>query len=205
MTNPSSVPETDPIVRLEQEVSRLAAELRRTERSLGGFQWALALLVLGGVAAVVLIRNGVIDLKQVLNQPAVALKVESKGFDFFNRSDKRVLLVEDDKFGYPSLVLLDADLRYRMGVTIAPDAPGGAPEVALYDNTGTRAQYRIGKDGEALIQLLGERKKGGIILRTTRDGKPSLTMLDPDGKVLFHQPEGASLPPDPSLPQGGRR
>src|SRR4051812_44292828 len=99
MTSPSILPDSDPLARLEQDVSRLSDSLKRAERNVGALQWTLSLLIIGGVAAVILVRNGVIDLKQVLNQQAIASKVESKGFDFYNRNGKRVMLVEDDKFG----------------------------------------------------------------------------------------------------------
>jgi len=194
MAEPSSVGDYDRIARLEQELSHVSDVLKRTERSLGGLQWALALLVLGVIAAGILVRNGVIDINQVFNRPAINPKVGSKGFDFFNRNDKRVLLVEDDKFGYPDLIFLDLDLNYKMGITMTPDTEKGAPEIALYGKGGARAQYRLGKNGESLVRLLGEDKKGEILMQVTRDGVPSLTMKDVNGKVLFHAPEGSPIP-----------
>lgn len=194
MTSPSNVPDSDPLVRLEQELARVSAALKRTERSLGGFQWALALLVIGGVAAVILVRKGVLDLKQVLNQPAIAAKVESKGFDFYNRYGKRVMFLEDDKFGLPRLVVFDDEVHPRLGITLSPGKDGGATEIVLIDGQAIRAQYRLGENSEAMIRLFGEQKKGEVLLQVTRDGKPSLTMTDASGKVLFHAPEGIPIP-----------
>jgi hypothetical protein len=181
------------------------AELSKTQRSLGAVQWILSLLVVAAIAAVVLVRNGTIDPKQVFNQPELASKVQSKGYDFINRNGKRVLLVEDDKFGYPDLIFLDNTLNYRMGITMAPDADGGAPEIALYDSTGTRAQFRTGRENEAFVRLLGQHEKGGILMSVSRDGKPSLTLTDNTGKVLFHVPEGTKPPEDSSQRSEGRR
>lgn len=197
MSQPSPSPAPDREARLEQEVARLAKALKQAERNVGTLQWLFSLLIIAGVAAVILVRNGVIDLKKVFNQAEIPKTVQSKGFDLYNRNGKRVMLAEDDKFGYPSLVFLDVDLNYKMGITITPDTEGGAPEFALYDRTGTRAQYRMGKEGEALIRLLGEQKKGGIVMKVARDGSPSLTMTDASGKVLFHVPEGSPLPVEP--------
>jgi hypothetical protein len=194
MSNPSSVPDSDPIVRLERELSRVSDALKRTERSLGGFQWAFALLVIGGVAAVILMRNGVIDLKQVLNQPAIAAKVESKGFDFYNRFGKRVMFLEDDKFGLPRLVAFDDEVHPRLGITLSPGKDGGATEIVLIDGQAIRAQYRLGNGGEAMVRLFGNQKKGEILMQVTRDGRPSLTMTDASGKILFHAPENVSDP-----------
>lgn len=205
MTNPSNVPDSDPLVRLEQELSRVSDALRRTERSLGGFQWALSLLVIGGIAAVVLVRKGVIDLKQVFNLPAITSKVESKGFDFYNRYGKRVMFLEDDKFGLPRLVAFDDEVHPRLGITMAPDKDGGATEIVLIDGQAIRAQYRLGNSGEAMVRLFGDQKKGEILMQVTRDGRPSLTMTDASGKVLFHAPEGTPIPAQPTNPSSMRR
>lgn len=205
MTSPSNVPDSDPLVRLEQELARVSAALKRTERSLGGFQWALALLVIGGVAAVILVRKGVLDLKQVLNQPAIAAKVESKGFDFYNRYGKRVMFLEDDKFGSPRLVVFDDEVRPRAGVTLSPAKEGGATEIVLIDGQAIRAQYRLVNDGEAMVRLFGKDKKGEILMQVTRDGRPSLTMTDASGKVLFHAPEETPIPVPPTNSSSTRR
>ncbi len=207
MSHPSLVPDSDRIARLEQELSRVTTILKRNERSLGGFQWAFALLVLGLIASVILVRNGVIDLKQVLNLTAIPSAVESKEFGLYNREGKRVMIADYDKYGYPSLAFLDLDLNYKMGLKIYSDVSPGAPGIAFYDKTGTRALFRMGTEGESLFQLLGANKKGGVVLKVDPDGSPSLTMTDASGKVLFHAPEGSSLPgkPDEASRNQGRR
>jgi len=192
MTNPSSASDSDRVARLEQELSHLSKALKRTERSLGGFQWALALLVIGGVAAAILVRNGVIDLKRVLNLPAVMDTVESKEFGLYNRDGKRVMIGDYDKFGHPSLAFLDLDLNYRLAIWFYNDVKPGAPGIAFFDKTGTRALFRLGKEGDALFQLMGQEKKGGMVLKVAQDGTPSLTMTDASGKVLFQAPEGSA-------------
>ena len=192
MASSSQSGDSDRIARLEQDLTHLSEVLRRTERSLGGFQWALALLVLGLIAAVILIRNGVIDLKQVLNLPTVAKTVESTEFGLYNQHGKRVLIGDYDKYGYPSLAFLDLDLNYRLGIKLYNDVKPGVPGIAFYDKTGTRALFRIGTEGDVYLQLLGENKKGGAVLKVGQDGSPSLTMTDASGKVLFQAPEGAA-------------
>ena len=62
-------------------------------------------------------------------------RVETKDFGLYNQKDTRVIFVDDDKFGMPQFIFLDAKKRLRMRLKVFPDGEGSGG-VAFYDHTG---------------------------------------------------------------------
>jgi len=202
MTNPQNGPSPDRVGQLEQELGEASKLLRKTQRDLSTLCWVVSFLVIGLIAAIYLMRTEVLDPKLVFGS-AMPKKLESKDFGLYNRHGKRVLFADNDKWGYPNIWFLDLDLNCKMAVYVYPQ-DGGSAGIAFYDKSGTRADFRMGESGEAMVHLVGEKKRGGILMSVARDGTPSLTMTDDNGKVLFQAPAGAALPPPPTDDQKRR-
>lgn len=183
----------DRLERLERELTKFAELHKAARREIQHLKWVVVVMVLASCAlvfAIGSIRSGAIELKDVLGT-AMPKKLESKEFGLYNRLGKRVLFADYDKWGYPSLVFLDLDLNYRMGLKIYGD---GSPGMVFYDGTGTRASFRMGEKGESLFQLLGQKQKGGILMEVSPEGVPHLKMSDALGKVVFEAPEVTTSP-----------
>ncbi|MFO0888348.1 MAG: hypothetical protein U0790_04275 [Isosphaeraceae bacterium] len=201
MPNPQTDLPDDRLAQLEGQLGALSRRLKRTQRELNILWYTLTFLILGAGGVAYLIRSDVLDPRLVFGS-AMPKKLESKDFGLYNRHNQRVVFADNDKWGYPNIFFLDLDLNCKLGVYVYPQ-DGGSAGIAFYDRGGTRADFRMGENGEALVHLMGEKKKGGILMAVTRDGSPSLTMTDSSGKVLFQAPEGAKLPPSPQE-NGGR-
>ncbi|WP_435010348.1 hypothetical protein P12x_001604 [Tundrisphaera lichenicola] len=179
----------EPIGRAETDLSRLRDQLQGARREIAQMKWILfsvILLVLSGIAGIVAMRSGVLGPKDLFG-PELPKTVESKEFGLYNRDGKRVMIADIDKWGLPNLVFMDLDLNYKMGLKVYNEG-GGSPGVVFYDRTGTRASFRMGEEGEARIDLLGANQKGGLAMAVSVDGKPTLKMTDPEGRILFEAP-----------------
>jgi hypothetical protein len=195
MTNPRNDQAPDRATQLERELDELSKLLKKTQRDLGAVQWTLSLLIIGLFACVFLVRSQIVDPKLVFGSP-MPKTLESKNFGLYNRHGQRVMFAQDDKWGYPNILFFDLKLDCKMGVFVYPE-DGGSAGIAFYDKSGTRADFRMGENGEALVHLMGEKKRGGILMAVARDGTPSLTMTDKSGKVLFQAPTWVTAPPPP--------
>jgi hypothetical protein len=179
----------DRLARLEKEVERLSARLSRSDRAARFLTWLIfGGLVLGAAGLVTLHETGLLKLDSLTG--GVSRTVESKEFGLYNRDGKRVILADFDKFGYPNLVFMDLALNYRMGIKIWPDG-GGTPGMVFYDDTGNRGHWRMDENHATVLNLMGREKKGGIALKVSAEGDPSLIITDKTGKVIFEVPEGA--------------
>jgi hypothetical protein len=200
MSSGSEVSANDRLQRLEEESHRLADLVRVSTREVNSLKWILAaVLVLGSTALFALHQMGIIKFE--IGKSAPAKTVEAHEFGFYNQEGTRVFLIDKDKFGYPSLILMDLKKGYRMGVMIFPDG-GGTPGLAFYDSSGLRGHLRMNADQASVLKLTGASEKGSISLSVSADGNPSLIMTDKTGKVMFAVPEGASEPkkPEPMRP-----
>ena len=152
----------------------------------------LALLV--GAAALIgggyyLVTTGKL---QVEGLSPVANRVEAKDIGFYNEKDTRVIFFDNDKFGMPQIIFLDAQKRLRMRLKVFPDGDGSGG-LAFYDATGWRGVLRMEGDETSVLKLVGKKQKGGIAMAVTPDGTPSLKMTDKDGKVLWEAPAKSQL------------
>lgn len=172
---------------LERQVELLSTAVRRAEGRIRVLQWSLALAVLLGLAggAAGLYQAGWMPIEGLA--PPVTRRVEAKEFGFYNRFGTRVILEADDKWGLPQLIFMDLKKEYRLGIKVWPEGDG-TPGMVFYDRSGVRGNFRMGEDGSAVINLVGEQQKGGIAMAVARDGTPSLKMTDKAGKVLFQVP-----------------
>jgi hypothetical protein len=177
---------TDRVARLEQEVGHLAARLKQANGQIGFLQLALlfgaAILIGGGYY---LITTGRLQIEGLSS--TVANRVEAKDFGFYNQKDTRVIFFDDDKFGMPQIIFLDAKKRLRMRLIVFPDGDGSGG-LAFYDSTGWRGVLRMDGEETSVLKLVGKHQKGGIAMAVAPDGTPSLKMTDKDGKVLWQAP-----------------
>jgi hypothetical protein len=114
-------------------------------------------------------------------------KVEANEFGMYSRQGPRVLIADDDKFGYPNLIFLDTHKNYRMAVKVWPEGDG-TPGLVFYDSSGIRGNLRLEADGNSVLNLLGQGGKGGIALSVKPDGTPSLKMTGKDGELILELP-----------------
>jgi hypothetical protein len=190
----------DRLERLEKEVARLSSELSRSNRAARFLTWLIfGGLVLGSSGLVTLHETGLLKLDGLTG--GVSRTVESKEFGFYNQFDTRVLLLDKDKFGYPNLVFMDLQKKYRMGIKVWPDG-GGTPGLVFYDDSGLRGHLRMDEKKASVLKLTGARQKGSITLSVSEEGDPTVLVTDKTGKVLFAVPEGATepKPPEPQRP-----
>lgn len=189
MSKPSVEPPVDRLERLEQNATLLAQQLKQAERNLSGLKWIFfGMILVIGVAVTLAVQSGIIRL-DAFGGESVSKTVNSQEYGLHNREGKRVVLSDYDKFGYPSLVLMDINLNYRMGLKVWP-LPGGEgmPSLVFYDHSGLRGNFRMEEQGEIVVNLLGQKGKGGITMKVTEDGNPSMKFTDKAGKVLFEVP-----------------
>ena len=194
MDRPPSDDQGTRLERLEREVTELAGLHKKARRDVLLLRWvvfALTMVPIAMIYAISSIRSGSIGIEDVFGS-SIPKKVESKEFGLYNRDGKRVFFADYDKWGYPSLVFLDLDLNYRMGLKIHGD---GSPGMVFYDGSGTRASFRMGEDGESQLHLLGRKQKGGIFLNVSSDGTPHLKMSDAEGRLVFEAPGASAGPP----------
>jgi hypothetical protein len=185
MSDPTLDAPADRLERLERETERLAARLKSANAQISFLQ----LVVLVGATALIgggyyLITEGKL---QVEGFSPVANRVESKDFGFYNTKNERVIFFDDDKFGMPQIIFLDAQKRLRMRLKVFPDGDGSGG-LAFYDATGWRGVFRMEGDETSVLNLVGKKQKGGIAMAVTPDGTPSLKLTDKDGKVLWEAP-----------------
>jgi hypothetical protein len=187
MSNVVTNSQVSRIETLEEESRRLAEELDRARGAIVWLKVSVALLLIAALATITAITlPGIIV---VFNSPGkVARRLEANELGVYSRDGQRVLLVDDDKFGYPNMIFLDKTKNYRMGLKVWPEGEG-TPGMVLYDRSGTRANFRIEADGSSVLNLFGGGGKGGITLAVAPDGIPRLTMTDGAGKVLAEMPE----------------
>ena len=186
MSNPSVDAPADRLERLEQETRSLAARLKQANSQIGFLQ--LALLI--GAAALIgggyyLITTGKLQIEGLSSE--VANRVEAKDIGFYNQKGTRVIFFDDDKFGMPQIIFLDAKKRLRMRLLVFPDGEGSGG-LAFYDSTGWRGVLRMEGDETSVLNLVGKGQKGGIAMAVAPDGTPSLKMTDKDGKILWQAP-----------------
>ncbi|MHC5538373.1 hypothetical protein ACYOEI_09105 [Singulisphaera rosea] len=178
----------DRLERLEQTAALLAQQLKQAERNLSGLKWIFfGMILVIGVAVTLAVQAGIIRLDEL--GASVSKTVNSQEYGLHNREGKRVVLSDYDKFGYPSLVFMDINLNYKMGLKVWP-LPGGEgmPSLVFYDGSGLRGNFRMEEQGEIVVNLLGQKGKGGITMKVTEDGNPSMKFTDKSGKVLFEAP-----------------
>ena len=176
--------------RMEQEIERLASALRRADGQIGRLQWTLAFTILLGLGA---LGAGAYQANLLPIEgfaPPMPRRVEAKEFGFYNRHDTRVILEADDKWGLPQLIFMDLKKKYRLGIKVWPEG-NGTPGMVFYDDSGMRGNFRMEEDGAAVLNLVGEGKKGGIALSVSHDGSPHLKMTDGTGKVVFEAPSAS--------------
>jgi hypothetical protein len=186
MNPPGFDPSTDRLERLEQEATRLSTLLNQSGRRIRILQLSLLGMSAAIVGAIVVLHEGGVLRIEGLSPPVIR-RVEAKEFGFYNRFDTRVVLEADDKFGLPQLIFMDLKKRYRLGIKVWPEGDG-TPGMVFYDQSGMRGNFRMDGNGAAVLNLVGEGQKGGIVMAVGPDGTPSLKMTDKAGKVLFQVP-----------------
>jgi hypothetical protein len=180
----------DRLARLEKEVERLSVQLSRSNRAARLLVWLIfGGMVLAAAGLVILHESGLLRLDSFTG--AVSKTVESKEFGLYNRDGNRVMLTDYDKFGYPNLVFMDLQKKYKMGVKVWPEG-GGTPGLVFYDDTGIRGNLRMDENRGSVLNLLGSGKKGKISLAVSEDGDPSVVITDKQGKVIFEVPARTS-------------
>ncbi len=186
MSQSAAVASTDRIGLLEEEMKRQAALLKTANNQISFLQMILLLVALGlGGGGYYLITTGKIRVEGF--SPAVASTVEAKEFGLYNRFGTRVVFDSDDRFGQPRVTFLDAEKRLRMRLLVFPDGEGTGG-MALYDDRVWRGVFRMDADMATVLSLRGEDQKGGIDMKVSRDGTPSLRLTDKTGKVLWEAP-----------------
>jgi hypothetical protein len=191
------------IERLERESADLKEQLERASGTVNLLQWMIVILVAAAIGVpTYYVQTGKLNTEVLFDQ-GVSKTLEAQEFGLHNRDGKRMMFVDYDKFGLPYQLFFDKSLNCKLGLYMT----NGNGEVTLYDNTGMRASYHMMNDGEARIELFGEKKKGGIVLSTTRDGTPRLTMTDASGKVVFEAPSSVpdQKPKPEEMSEGSRR
>jgi hypothetical protein len=186
MSDPAAEDSTERLARLEEETKHLTARLKQASAQISFLQVALLLgaaCVFGG--GYYLATTGKLRIDGL--SPAVADRVDAKDFGFYNQKDTRVIFFDDDKFGMPQIIFLDAQKRLRMRLKVFPDGDGSGG-VAFYDETGWRGVFRMEGDETSAFKLVGKKQKGGIDMAVAPDGTPSLKMTNKDGKVLWQAP-----------------
>jgi hypothetical protein len=177
----------DPIARierLEREAADLKERLKRTSGEVHLLQWMLVVVVAAAVGVpVYYIQNGKINTSVLLDK-GVSKSLEAEEFGLHNRKDQRVMYADYDKLGMPYLRFFDDHLNLKMALYMTD----GLPEVTLYNGREERASFHLKGNGEAVLELHGDRKKGGVVLSTAGDGTPKLRMTDASGKVVFEAP-----------------
>jgi len=188
---PGSLEEPDRLNRLEITIEKLDGELKHAR---GQINLLRGLIVLGILSAAAvyglpyLVAAGILPASLLVTKPAA--KIESVEFGLYNRPGQRVILADDDKWGNPNLIFFDLQKRYRMDLKIWPEG-GGTPGLSFFDGAGRRGFLRMDEDEGSVLSLFGEGQKGSATLAVTKDGKPSLRLVDASGKVVFEVPEGA--------------
>ncbi len=186
MSNPTEGDPIERLARIEQQSQALAAKLKQANAQIGFLQLMLLLLAAaligGGYYAA---TTGKLRIEGL--SPALAPHLETKDLGLYNEKDTRVVFFDDDKFGMPQLIFLDAEKRLRMRLKVFPDGDGSGG-LAVYDDSGWRAVLRMEGDQSATLKLVGKKQKGGIDLTVAPDGTPSLKMTDAAGKVLWQAP-----------------
>jgi hypothetical protein len=201
MADPIHQLEEGRLLELEREVQRLAKEAERASRESQNLKWLLiGLMLLGGGAAAVFSQSGLLSLEAF--SPGIAKTLQAKEFGLFNRDGNRVLLTDCDKFGYPNAIFMDLNKNYRMAVKVWPEG-GGTPGLVFYDGSGIRGHLRLDENGSSVLRLNGEGQRGGITLRVTAEGDPSLILTDKVGNVIHAIPEGATEFPTPEPSRSG--
>ena len=186
MSNPAVDDATERLARLEQRTQDLAARLKRANAQIGALQVALLLGAAGLIGGgYYLATTGKLRIEGL--SPALAARLETKDLGLYNEKDTRVVFFDDDKFGMPQFIFLDAKKRLRMRLKVFPDGEGSGG-LAFYDDTGWRGVLRMEGDESSTLTLVGKKQKGGIALAVAPDGTPSLKMTDKDGKVLWQAP-----------------
>jgi hypothetical protein len=186
MSDPAVEDSTERLARLEDETKHLAARLKQASVQISFLQIALLLgaaCVFGG--GYYLASTGRLRIEGL--SPPVADRLETKDLGFYNQKDTRVIFFDDDKFGMPQIIFLDAKKRLKMRLKVFPDGEGSGG-VSFYDETGWRGVFRLEGDQTSAIKLVGKKQKGGIAMAVAPDGTPSLKMTDKDGKVLWQAP-----------------
>jgi hypothetical protein len=190
MSRPPDQDDAARLERLERETERLSGLLTRARSEVRALQWLVAgVTILAAGALVYLHESG--DLKIPGLDRGPQKTVESREFGLINRRGNRVLLTDDDKFGYPNLVFMDLEKHYKMGIKVWPEG-GGTPGMVFYDDTGIRGNWRMDEDNGTVLNLMGRGKAGRITLAVSKDGEPSVAVVDKQGKVLFEVPQGAA-------------
>jgi hypothetical protein len=189
----SATPTNDPVARLERlerEAADLKERLKRTTSAVSLLQWMIVIVVAAAVGVpTYYVQTGKVR-PQILLEKSVSTSLDAQEIGLHNRDGKRVMFADYDKFGQPYVLFFDGGLALKMGLYIN----NGRPEVNLYDNKGTRASLHVAQDGQARLELIGQKdpsglkNKGGVVLSTAQDGTPRLRMTDASGKVLFEAP-----------------
>lgn len=186
MSHPALEDSTERFARLEREADDLAARLRQASAQISFLQIAFLLgatcLIGGGYY---LVTTGKLRIEGL--SPALAPHLETKDLGLYNEKGTRVIFYDDDKFGMPQIIFLDARKRLRMRLKVFPDGEGSGG-VAFYDETGWRGVFRMEGDETSTLKLVGKKQKGGIDLAVAPDGTPTLKMTNKDGKVLWEAP-----------------
>jgi hypothetical protein len=186
MSQSPVVESTDRIGQLEEEIKRLAAMVKTASNQISVLQMILLLAAMGLFGGgYYLITTDKLRVEGL--SPGVAPTVEAKEFGLYNRFGTRVVFDSDDRFGQPRVTFLDDKKRLRMRLLVFPDGDGTGG-VALYDDKVWRGVFRMDGDMASVLSLRGEDQKGGIDLKVTRDGTPSLKLTDKTGKVVWEAP-----------------
>ena len=188
MSTPDADAPASKLEQLERETEQLAARLKRANAQISFLQ---VFVLLGTVCLVgggyYLVTTGRLQIEGL---SSVANRVEARDIGFYNKKDTRVIFFDNDKFGMPQIIFLDAQKRLRMRLKVFPDGDGSGG-LAFYDATGWRGVFRMEGDETSVLKLVGSKQKGGIDMAVTPDGVPSLKMTDKDGKILWEAPTKA--------------
>ena len=189
MSDPAVGDSAERLSRLEQQTEELAARLKQASAQISFLQVVILFgaLALGG-GGYHAISTGRLRIEGL--SPALAPRLETKDLGLYNEKDTRVLFFDDDKFGMPQLIFLDAKKRLRVRLKVFPDGDGSGG-LAFYDESGWRGVFRMEGDETATLKLVGKKQKGGIDLTVAPDGTPSLKLTDKDGKVIWQAPAKA--------------
>ena len=111
--------------------------------------------------------------------------ISARGFTLLNKSAQKTAILDNDKYGAPTLAFIDLQKNFRADIRISND---GAAGFHLYDSRGKRCRLGLDAEGLASLELLGSGGKGGIVMSVAADGNPKFQLRDPAGKTIFEAP-----------------
>jgi len=168
------------LLRLEENLERVSRELRAARR----WRWISGLVVVGLIAALVFQPAGG-GLASIFPGAEASQMISARGFTLLNKSPQKTAILDNDKYGAPTLAFIDLQKNMRADIRISND---GATGFHLYDSGGKRGRLGLDAEGVTSLELVGNGGKGGIVMSVAADGNPKFQLRDPAGRTIFEAP-----------------